>query len=282
MKYFTYEYKKACNLGKLYLLPKIHKRLFNVPGRPVISNCGTPTEKVSEFLDHHLKPIVQNGLSYRRDSQHFLEKIKTIESVPENAILVTADVVGLYPKILHQAGLKALKEALEKRDIKKIPTKDLVKMAVFLLTNIIFEFNSKAYQQKSGTDIGTKFAPPYACIYMDEVEQNFLETQSKKPLIWLRYIDDIFFIWTHGEQELERFLKDLNNFTPNLSFTHEASKNCIPFLDLKVKLIDGKLETDLFMKPTDRHQYLYYLSSHPEHTKCSVVYSLYASVVYAL
>ena len=53
----------ACNLGNLYLLPKIHKRLSNVPGRPVISNCGTPTEKVSEFLDHHLKPIMQNGLS---------------------------------------------------------------------------------------------------------------------------------------------------------------------------------------------------------------------------
>ena len=68
MKYFTYEYKKACNLGKLYLLPKIHKRLSNVPGRPVISNCGTPTEKVSEFLDHHLKAIMQNGLSYIRDS----------------------------------------------------------------------------------------------------------------------------------------------------------------------------------------------------------------------
>ena len=32
IKYFTYEYQKACNLGKLYLLPKIHKRLFNVPG----------------------------------------------------------------------------------------------------------------------------------------------------------------------------------------------------------------------------------------------------------
>ena len=166
--------------------------------------------------------------------------------------------MGLYPNISHQAGLKALKEALEKRDIKKIPTEDLVKMGEFVLNNNIFEFNSKAYQQKSA--IGTKFAPRYACIYMDEVEQKFLETQSKKPLIWLRYIDDIFFIWTHGEQELERFLKDLNNFTPNLSFTHEASKNCIPFLDLKVKLIDGKLETDLYMKPTDRHQYLHYLS----------------------
>ena len=100
---------------------------------------------------------------------------------------------------------------------------------------------------------------------MDEAEQTFLETQSKKLLIWLRYIDVIFFIWTHGEQELERFLKDLNNFAPNLSFTHE--QNCIPFLDLKVKLIDVKLETDLYIKPTDCHQYLHYLSSHPEHTK---------------
>ena len=191
---------------------------------------------------------MQNGLSYIRDSQKFLEKIKTIGSVPENVILVTADVVGLYPNIPHQAGLTVLKEALKKRDISKIPTKDLVKMAEFLLNNNVFEFNSKAYQQKSGTAIRTKFVPPYACIYMDEIEQKFLESQSKESLIWLRCIDDIFLIWTHGEQELERFLMELNNFTPNLSFTHEARKNCIPFLHLKVKLIDGKLETHLHMK----------------------------------
>ena len=162
----------------MYLLPKIHKRLSNVPGRPVISNCGTPPEKVSEFLDHHLKPFMQNGLSYIRDSRHFLEKIKTIGSVPENAILVTADVVGLYLNIPHQVGLKALKEVLERRDIKNIPTEDLVKMAEFVLNNNIFEFNCRAYQQKSGTAIGTKFAPPYACIYMYEVEQKFLVNRN--------------------------------------------------------------------------------------------------------
>ena len=71
--------KKKHNLGKLYLLPKIHKTLLNEPGRPVISNCGTPTEKVSVFLDHHLKPIMQKGLSYIRDSQHFLDKKKLLE-----------------------------------------------------------------------------------------------------------------------------------------------------------------------------------------------------------
>ena len=40
----------SCNLGKLYFLPKIHKRLSSAPERPVICNCGTPTEKVSKLL----------------------------------------------------------------------------------------------------------------------------------------------------------------------------------------------------------------------------------------
>ena len=93
MKYFTYEFKKATNFGKLYLLPKIHKRLHNVPGRPVISNCGSPTEKCSEFLDHHLKPIMQKGWSYIKDSGDFINKTKNLSTIPDNAILVTADVV---------------------------------------------------------------------------------------------------------------------------------------------------------------------------------------------
>ena len=49
LKYFTVEHKKATNLGEMYLLPKIHKTLYDVPGRPVMSNCGTTTEKASEF-----------------------------------------------------------------------------------------------------------------------------------------------------------------------------------------------------------------------------------------
>ena len=105
LKYFSYQYKKSTNLGKMYLLPKIHKRLFDVPGRPVISNCGTPTEKVSEFLDYHLKPVMQEGKSYIKDTGDFLQKIRNINNIPENAILVTADVVGLYPSIPHQEGL---------------------------------------------------------------------------------------------------------------------------------------------------------------------------------
>ena len=75
-------------------------------------------------------------------------------------------------------------------------------MADFVLKNNFFEFNGEVKQQKCGTAIGTKFAPPCACIFMDEVETEFLKSQELQPFLWLRYIDDIFFIWTHGEKKL--------------------------------------------------------------------------------
>ena len=58
LKYFTYSFKKATNRGKLYFLPKIQKRLSSVPGRPVLSNCVRATKKISEYLDHILKPVM--------------------------------------------------------------------------------------------------------------------------------------------------------------------------------------------------------------------------------
>ena len=80
-------------------------------------------------------------------------------SIPDNAILVTADVTSLSPSIPHNIGLKALREVLDKREHKKIPTEELVQMAEFVLKNIFFEFNDKIQQQISGTAIGTKYAP---------------------------------------------------------------------------------------------------------------------------
>ena len=185
LKYFTFEHKKACNLGKLYFLPKIHKRIENVPGRPVISNCGTATEKASEFLDSYLKPIMQESFSYIKDSGDFIKKIKHIRNIPEDAILVTADVVALYPSIPHMDGLRALRYALDKRVEKSIPTEKLITFAEFVLKNNYFEFNGQVKQQISGTAIGSKCAPTYACIFMNQIEIEFLDLQSNKSMVSL-------------------------------------------------------------------------------------------------
>ena len=108
---------------------------------------------------------------------------------------------------------------------------------------------------------------------MDKLETNYLKTQTWRPLVWFRYIDDIFFLWTHGEESLKQFLGNLNNYDPNVKFTREYSKKEIPLLDLKVGIKNGNITTDLYVRDTDRHQYLRYTSAHPYLTNTSVVFS---------
>ena len=102
-----------------------------MPGRPIISNCGTPTE-VSEYLDHILKPVMQESWPYIQDSGDFLKKVKYLGRIPDGVILVTADVVGLYPSIPHKAGLETLRRRLNERET----SEDIVQMTEFVLKKI--------------------------------------------------------------------------------------------------------------------------------------------------
>ena len=109
VKYFEVKDPK---FARFYLLPKIHKRLNNVPGRPVISNCGYYTENISVFLDFHLQPLAQAVKSYIKDTNDFLNELRSLPKLPGNIILCTVDVVGLYPNIPHEEGLSALTKRL--------------------------------------------------------------------------------------------------------------------------------------------------------------------------
>ena len=68
-------------------------------------------------------------------------------------------------------------------------------------------------------------------------------------------------------------MADFNAFNPNIQFMYESSKKSISSLDLDVAQYKGRLESTVHLKPTDRHQYLHYSSSHLEHTKRSIVFS---------
>ena len=96
---------KDSKFARFYLVPKIHIRLHDVLRRPVISNCDFHTENTSSFLDFHLQPLDQKVMSYIKDTNHFLRKIKELDQLPEGRFLCTADVAGLYPNFAHDEGL---------------------------------------------------------------------------------------------------------------------------------------------------------------------------------
>lgn len=121
--------------------------------------------------------------------------------------------------------------------------------------------------------MGTKIGPNYASIFMGLLENTFLSGCSLKPFYYRRYIDDIFLIWEHGEAELLSFIAAFNNAHNSISFSHAYSNERINFLDVTVLLRDGQLCTTLYKKPTDRHRYLHFHSSHVKHCKTSIPYS---------
>ena len=98
--------------SKLYLLPKIHKPTRPPPGRPIISANGCSRERISQFVDHFLKPLVPNIKSYVKDTSDFVKKIRDLGTVPSNTLLVTLDVTSLYTNIPNQEGIKACAKAL--------------------------------------------------------------------------------------------------------------------------------------------------------------------------
>ena len=149
---------------------------------------------------------MQQGKSYIKDSGDFINKLKELQIIADGAILVKSDVVVLCLSIPHEAKLKALKDASDSRGNKFISTEELIKMARFVLLNNYFEFHEIVKQQITRTATGTKFAPAYGCIFMDKLETDFLNMQKYLPLVWYRYIDDIFFIWTRAEEKLKFFL----------------------------------------------------------------------------
>ena len=117
--------------------------------------------------------------------------------------------------------------------------------------------------------------PSYANLFLGFFEANALKNAPFQPHTWLRYIDDIFMIWTEGLDNLKIFIDYLNNIHSTIKFTSSHSSTNIPFLDVSVSLTnDGSISTDLYTKPTDKHQHLLYSSCHPLHTKKAIPFSL--------
>ena len=190
-------------------------------------------------------------------------------------MLVTVDVSSLYTNIKHEDGIEALKSWLIENGTNQEKSEFIGTLAKLVLTSNYFTFNGKMYLQKQGTAMGTRMAPNYAIIFMNSVEQEILKNSKLKPMIWRRFIDDVFIIWIHGKDKLEDFLDYINKAHETIKFTAEYSMTEVAFLDTLVYKLNGNLATRVYHKKTDDKMYLHYNSAHPKSQKDAVPYSLF-------
>ena len=310
MKYITdFEWHHS----NFYVLPKIHKNKtiiekvnetdnvylhmetpMDLKARPIISGTNSHTNRLSEILEKILTPLVPHLKSYVNDDYDMLRKLP--RNVDCDSDLYSFDVVSLYTNISHELGIEALSYWYDKlRDnIPRRFTKEFILQSCsFVLKNNYFQFNDEFWHQLIGTAMGTKFAPPYACLTMGYLEETklyprlpLLYTPSVCSMIielFLRYIDDCFTPWPRS-LDINTFKNALNELHPDIEFTMEKSasysdgdRTCqkLNFLDIIIILYDdGKIKTDIFYKDTNTHDYLDYHSSHPTHTKNNIPFTL--------
>ena len=144
-----------------------------------------------------------------------------------------------------------------------------------ILKSNAFRFGNEYYKQITGTTMGTRMASSYANLFMDNFGQNLRRDYCQKtgvsPLVWFRFIDDIFFIWTGNKDSLDHFISFTQNYSNSknmkskIKFEIHLSANEVHFLYVTVSLNHGKLRTTLFTKPTDSHFYLNTPSCHSSH-----------------
>lgn len=260
-----------------YLLPKIHKEHWTIPniqpkGRPIVNCRNSESYAIAIFIDHWLQPLVAQQSSYIRDSFHLVGNLSEV-SVRPTSILFSFDVEQLYTNIPIEGALTALQIIFNRFPDPKRPDSVILNLLKIILFGNDFTFNNSLYLQIKGVAMGQRFAPSVANLYLAIWEERLLSSTIFAPLIWFRYIDDIFGIWNHSLADFHHFFHIANNIDPNIKLTFEYSFDKMIFLDVLINKNIPNLNFSVSFKSYNSHTIISPDSCNPSHTFRGVIYS---------
>ena len=266
-----------------YLLPKIHKNKDSWPqpgrmpeGRPVVSDCSSESYRVCEYIDSFLSPLSILHPAYLKDTYDFIDKVRD-RSVPEDCLLVTADISSLYTNINLDRVLEIVRQNFIKYPDESRPVKEILELLEITLKNNDFEFNGQFYLQIHGTPMGKLYSPSLANLYLQYFDHMAMNGFRVKPAYYGRYLDDLFIIWVGSVEDLKEYNIFLNGLIPDIKLTFNYDSNSVDYLDTTIYKVraDGSttLKSKVFFKETDAHQLLHTESFHPKHTTRGILKS---------
>ena len=266
--------------AEFYGLPKTHKS--DNPLRPIVSACGDPLDKLSWLIQCILTQLLSLIPAHLSNTESYLAKMKNAfpVTVPPGSIIFSLDVSNLYGSIPINEGIEAVMHLIESNvarvNMFGITPTDLRNLLSHVLTNNFVRFGSQVFKQTSGIAMGSRIAPPVAITFMHILETGFMASLEFTPMLYVRYIDDILGVWTHGIDRLTHFFNCINAYNPSIKFTIESTFQTghLPFLDTLITLYpSGQYTTELYFKPMTAPIILHFTSAHPLSTKRAVLNS---------
>lgn len=260
---------------EFYLTPKIHKAVWPStrmpPGRPIVSDVQSTSRLCASLIEYFLAPLAQLAESYVRDSMHVIARLDDVRVISP-VILFTFDISALYTNIPPEDGIAAVSRAFLRNPDLRRPDLTILSMLRLLLSTNDFSFRGERFLQTHGTAMGCAFGASYANIYLSEWDQA-IHRHPLTPLVWLRFIDDVFGVWTHGEEQLLSFRDFINTIYPSINVTLSYSVTSVHFLDLELYLSLDRIFHRIAFKSTNSFNILPVTSFHAQHTFQSIVHS---------
>jgi hypothetical protein len=259
----------------------------------VTASVNGPTYRVGIFLDSILKPVAASYCSGElvKDSTEFLnfvEYLNTQDEVSNNTKLVALDVDALYPNIKIELALEAIKDALVTTSSYSNQQIEMIgELAEYTLRNSVVHYRGNWFKSKEGAPTGGPESPSIANIHvkyvldkkiLDHVEVRRLNSLDKRK----RFLDDIWAFWKGTYRTFEKFLDTFNKIGKEFGITVKGGcSDSVEFLDVTTKVEDGRINTTMYVKPTDSLRYLNRRSFHSPHTFSGIPFSQFrrASVI---
>jgi len=267
-----------CSIPQSRGLAKDHKSGFPMCNmRMVQPNTNAPVQKIDWLMSRILGQLTDFIPSYVKSSAEFMEKVGDLV-VPEGSFQFSLDVVDLYPSVPIGAALKVIKEELlvHWRDIITfgLEAQDVIMLLEFSLKHSITSFGNYSYLQKGGVAIGSHCGRIVADLLLKDIESKVMTHFSSLCLVYLRYVDDAFGIWTGSSVQLFRMIDEFNSIYPGVQFTWETQNEMamLNFLDVTCCLENQKVTFKIYRKPTATDCYLANDSHISSTVKAALVY----------
>ena len=237
---------------------KDHKKLTNgaYPMRPIASARNTPTEKVDWICSKILNNLVTFVSAHLKSSEELITNLQNLQNLSNLDKFISLDVISLYPSVPLDLALEVVGNFARKYwsriDNLGLDVGDFERCLKFVMYNYEIIFNGNVYLQVSGVPMGTHFAPPFAVIFMDHIENKALknlENENIKPTIFKRYIDDIIIGPFPDSLDLfDKILNAFNQVNDNIKFTIEIPTKALNFLDLTIWIEDHVVKHKYYTK----------------------------------
>lgn len=274
----------------IYFLPKVHKKPNDVSetfhGRPIAPGPSSLTFPIDTLLAELTAPLLKLVPGSIRDTPDLLLKLEGLGTLPPNARLYTADVIGLYPNIPWEEGIAAatafyrdnldyLRDYHTKRGRTEPPPAELFEHLLRLvLENWYIEFKgSRYFHQKNGTAMGACISVYFAITFMFSIAKDLIRNPPPFLIFFGFFIDDLIFIFnTDDETLIQNTINSITTTEIKLTLEFVDPNLGGPYLDtlLRIDKLTNLIESKPYRKPTSTDSFLHASSAHPKHVIRSI------------